>query len=304
MNVSLEQLQAFVSAADHGSFSAAARALGKAQSAISTQINSLEVDLGVELFQRTGRNPVLTPIGERLLQEARVTLDRRRHLIGIAASHEAGVEGKLVLAFDEIFPQSALAPILADFARHFPYVELRILFPLMEDVGALVSAGEVDLGVMWRNESYLTELDFRCIGWAPIRLICGREHPFAMQPEVEYEDLKRARQILVSSHRGPDSPRLRVASDVWWVASHWVALQLVTANIGWALVSAEVIASSPQSADLVVPALGFDAFTAFPIAIDMVWRKNRPRGPAVRWLQQRLSASPIAQVRFGRPASP
>ena len=60
MNPSMEQLEAFVAAAAQGSFSGAARALGKAQSAVSTQISNLEIDLGVELFDRTGRNPVLT----------------------------------------------------------------------------------------------------------------------------------------------------------------------------------------------------------------------------------------------------
>ncbi|AOW48278.1 hypothetical protein A4R89_01350 [Acetobacter ascendens] len=63
MNVSLEQLEAFVATADAGSFSAAARRLGRAQSAISTHVANLEVDLGLELFLRTGRTPVLTPEG-------------------------------------------------------------------------------------------------------------------------------------------------------------------------------------------------------------------------------------------------
>ena len=51
---SLDQLQAFVSAADHGSFSAAARQLGKAQSAVSTAVINLEIDTGVDLFDRSG----------------------------------------------------------------------------------------------------------------------------------------------------------------------------------------------------------------------------------------------------------
>lgn len=63
MAVSLDQLQAFVAAAEAGSFSGAARALRKAQSAVSTQVANLEADLGLELFNRAGRNPVLTPAG-------------------------------------------------------------------------------------------------------------------------------------------------------------------------------------------------------------------------------------------------
>ena len=70
MGVSFEQLEAFVAAAEQGSFSAAGRSLRKAQSAVSTQVANLEADLGVTLFSRVGRNPVLTAAGDRLLREA------------------------------------------------------------------------------------------------------------------------------------------------------------------------------------------------------------------------------------------
>src|SRR5579872_3669024 len=108
MNVSMEQLEAFAAAATHGSFSAAGRVLRKAQSAVSTQVANLETDLGVELFDRSGRHPVLTAAGERLLREAQVILDRRAHLIGIAASFEEHVETRLVVAIDELYPERAL----------------------------------------------------------------------------------------------------------------------------------------------------------------------------------------------------
>lgn len=56
----LDQMQAFVFAAKLGSFSAAARRMGKAQSAKSMAIANLEIDAGVEIFDRQGRSPVLT----------------------------------------------------------------------------------------------------------------------------------------------------------------------------------------------------------------------------------------------------
>jgi DNA-binding transcriptional LysR family regulator len=73
-----------VASAEAGSFSAAARRLRKAQSAVSTQVANLEAELGLTLFSRAGRNPVLTPAGQRLLPEARVVLERREHLMGVA----------------------------------------------------------------------------------------------------------------------------------------------------------------------------------------------------------------------------
>lgn len=295
MTVSLEQLRAFVAAAEHGSFSGAARVLRKAQSAVSTQVSNLEEDLGVMLFSRQGRNPVLTPAGERLLLEAKVVLDRREHLIGVARSFEAHVEQRLVVAIDELYPEGPLGALFAEFAQAFPYVELELLFPAMEDVSRLVQAGKADLGVMSRQEALPVELGFQTLGWVPLKLVCARDHPLA-QGRVDWEDLKRHRQILVAMRSdGPEKQRLRAAADVWWVESHWVILQMVKEGIGWALVPDHIIASSPVGAELATPVLQFDDVD-WPVALEMVWHKQRPSGPAAQWLRERFAATRIGAM--------
>src|SRR5215472_4923757 len=138
MSLSLEQLQAFAAAAEAGSFSAAARQLGKAQSVVSAAVANLEIDLGNALFDRSARYPVLTPAGERLLVEARVILERCEHFRGVAKSLGEGVESRLTLAVDELYPEETLGVLLDEFSQRFPSVELELLFPLMEDVSRLV----------------------------------------------------------------------------------------------------------------------------------------------------------------------
>lgn len=66
MNWTVDQLEAFVTTVKLGSFSAAARHLGKAQSRVSTAIANLETDLDVTLFDRSARLPILTPAGEEI----------------------------------------------------------------------------------------------------------------------------------------------------------------------------------------------------------------------------------------------
>src|SRR5258708_37589146 len=70
-SVSFDQLRMFVAAADEGSFSAAARHVQRTQSAVSEAILNLEVQLGVVLFDRSGRYPKLTTEGAVLLSDAR-----------------------------------------------------------------------------------------------------------------------------------------------------------------------------------------------------------------------------------------
>lgn len=288
----MDQLEAFVSAADTGSFSAAGRALRKAQSAVSTQVSNLETDLGVTLFSRAGRNPTLTAAGERLLAEARLILDRREHLIGIAASFEAHVEKRLVVAIDELYPEHVLGELFAEFAARFPHVELELLFPMMEDVSRMILEGKADLGVMWRQELLPTELGFHTIGWVPLQLVCGKTHPLA-HTVVDWEELKRHRQIMVTLRsEGKEKHRLRVAAEVWWVESHWVILQILKQGIGWALIPNHIIASSFIGEDIVMPKLRFDE-GAHPVALELVWHKQRPSGPAATWLRERFAATKI-----------
>ncbi|SQC91332.1 Cyn operon transcriptional activator [Cedecea neteri] len=65
--ISLDQLRTFIAAVDEGSFSAAARKMYRAQSVISDLIRGLEAQIGVQLFDRSGRYPKLTSEGEVLL---------------------------------------------------------------------------------------------------------------------------------------------------------------------------------------------------------------------------------------------
>ena len=74
MRYTIEQLEVFSAVAQHGSFSAAARHLGKAQSSVSMAIANLEVDLGFALFKRDGKLPTLTKAGIQILKTAQLTL--------------------------------------------------------------------------------------------------------------------------------------------------------------------------------------------------------------------------------------
>ncbi|GAB2458339.1 LysR family transcriptional regulator [Comamonas humi] len=286
-DISFDQLQAFVAAAERGSFSAAARHLRKAQSVVSTHVANLEVSLGVALFDRESRSPILTQAGVRLLHEARVVLERREHLVGVAYSIERNVEESLVIAVDELFPMQTLGQRMVDFSKAFPFVELKLLFPRMEDVSQLVLSAAADLGIMWRQESLQPELGFRNIGWVPLKLVCASNHPLA-QGSIAWEELKRYRQIQVTPRGGgQEKSRLRVASSVWWVESYRAMLELVRLGLGWAVVPYHLLDELREDSGLIAPSLDFDVGDV-PVPLELVWHKQRPCGPAAAWLREHL----------------
>ncbi|ALS99738.1 LysR family transcriptional regulator [Lacimicrobium alkaliphilum] len=88
MALSIEQLEAFMAAVETGSFSGAARRLGKAQSSVSGLIHKLEDKTGLNLFDRSRRDPVLTEEGHSLLKEIKSVLHAHRKLqIRVSSLH-------------------------------------------------------------------------------------------------------------------------------------------------------------------------------------------------------------------------
>ncbi len=76
MNINQDQLIIFITVMETGSFSAAARQLGKVPSAISMSIANLEIDLDLKLFERVGREPLPTPQAQSLYEKKQTTAHR------------------------------------------------------------------------------------------------------------------------------------------------------------------------------------------------------------------------------------
>ena len=118
--MTLDQLRAFSAVAETGSFSAAARRLGRVHSAISQSVATLEDQLGVLLFERGGRTPVLSEAGRVLLADARRVLGEARALKARAAAMGPDIENELTLAVDGYFPAAVLMEGITALREAFP----------------------------------------------------------------------------------------------------------------------------------------------------------------------------------------
>jgi len=118
--VSLDQLRTFIAAADEGSFSAGGRPLRRAQSVVSQTLANLEAQLGVKLFDRSSRQPVLTSQGVALLAEARAVVSRMDVFKARANGLADGLEPELSVVVDAVFPLGHLNAAVAAFQANFP----------------------------------------------------------------------------------------------------------------------------------------------------------------------------------------
>lgn len=286
---SLDQLQAFISAADEGSFSAASRSLHKAQSAISTAIINLEIDVGTELFDRSSRNPVLTESGEALLKYARSVLASHKEFLSHASSLSGGIESRLNIAIEEGTFVRSLRQNFSGFADKFPSVEVEILAPGPNDVANLLIEGRTDLGLMMEREDYPQGFHFNGVGHTRLIPVCGRSVSLADIGEVTHADLRRHRQLVTRSrHLGaPVDVRNQYSPQVWYCENPYSIKELLVSGLGWAVLPQTVVASELENGELVQLKFAFQKSDMLR-GVDVVWTAKRSLGVAGQWFLNKL----------------
>src|SRR5207245_917994 len=148
--VSLDQLRTFIAAADEGSFSAGGRRLRRAQSVVSQTLANLETQLGVKLFDRSSRSPVLTKQGVALLAEARAVVGGMDVFKARAKGLSQGLEPELSVVVDVMFPLDLLTAAVAAFQEEFHAVPLRLNLVAVGGVLLPGLVGRCDLRVLGR----------------------------------------------------------------------------------------------------------------------------------------------------------
>ena len=285
----LDQLQAFVVASDAGSFSAAARLLGKAQSAISTSIINLEIDSGVELFDRSGRSPILTDSGKALLKYARSVLRSAEEFRAQATSISGGQETKLGIAIEQGIFVHSLMNLFTELGQKFPHLEVALFDPGPNEVDVLLKTGHADIGIMIEQESYPQGFYFRGIGHSQQIPVCACDHPLAKLTQVSYSDLRQYRQLITHRLQLKDDGDLKdqKSPHVWVGESPYLVMDFVQSGLGWSELPWTVVSEKLSSGEL--KRLHYD-FQQSKIlqGVDLVWTDQRALGPCGHWLMGKL----------------
>ncbi|MDR5868334.1 LysR family transcriptional regulator [Halomonas koreensis] len=288
MRWTLDQLEVLVACAEHGSFSAAARHLGRAQSAVSTAIAHLEADLGCTLFTREARLPRLTEAGEALLHEARTVIHQCQRLDARAQAIAQGEEARLVLAIDEaLVEMPQVDATLEALARHYPALQLTLLYGAQGDIASWVEERTADLGIVLGRLGRGPLLEGVPIAHLRQALVVGRHHPLAALRSPAPGDLAAHRQLLIASRSQGDDAAAPLSAQFWRLNSFYSMAELVTRGLGWALVP-QHIAQYPPFRDHLAAFPGEALGTLPVIEVETVFRRDAARGPIARWLRRTL----------------
>jgi len=197
--VKLEWLRSFLAVVDHGGFTKAAKILRMSQPAVSTHINELEKNLGVELFEKIGSRTRISSPGEAIVGEARAILQGVRHLQVMAQESETGIGGVLAIGASTTPGNYVLPRRMAEFERLYPSVQTRLVIGNSARILERLDANEVDLGAVGLNppaDRYVS----RPLSDDEIVLFAPLSHPLARRRgEIPIAELAGQRFILRES---------------------------------------------------------------------------------------------------------
>lgn len=231
MNWTIEQLRAFVTSAEEGSFSAAGRALGKAQSVVSTHIAMLEDSLGVELFDRSMRTPTLTEAGQGLLPEARAVLRQSLRFDACAMAQYQNDAVELNIVLEHGVPVQGLTESIADLSARYPFLRGSFRIIPRDSVWSEVNDGKAHVGLVHGAFPPVPGgCEMVCLGQMRYCVVASAASPLAKLKKVSIQDLAQYRQIVLEDS---ETRFFELNAQSWKVNDMLLAVYWASIGIGW-----------------------------------------------------------------------
>lgn len=191
-----QQIVGFYNVARLGSFTKAASATFRTQSAISQQIKNLEEELGCQLLERIGKRKLgLTSAGERFFKFSEDILERYDSLTEELNEVKGLQIGHLRMAAPFTTLYHLIPFALKSYIKKFPNVELTILDRSQQDILDLIKHGDIDLGLVLESN---VQTDLTAIRWKKVRTILMTPigHPLAKVKRVTLKQIGKYPLIL------------------------------------------------------------------------------------------------------------
>lgn len=285
--IDIRQLRCFVAVVEELHFAKAADRLDLAQSALSSQIQRLEQELGVTLLNRNKRQPVtLTDAGRLFHAEAVATLRHMERADQIGRLAARGLAGVVRIGFVASGVSSGvLSNILRQFRAGHENVRIEVLAMETPRQYEALDNGEIDIGIVRPRRQYAPGLAATVVHRERLLLAMSEDHPFASRRKISVADLRDqpfiAPQFKEEEGFGEVLSELGKAGDFSVQLEHRVhdfisAMSLASAGYGVAVV--------PESMrNLSLPGICYRPIVDFECVVDLVLaRRKRDLSPAVK----------------------
>ena len=293
--VSLDQLHAFIAAVDEGSFSAAGRKLHRAQSAVSELVATLEAQVGVALFDRSGRYPKLTAEGAVLLTDARAIAADIDRLKARARGMASGLEPELSVVVDVMFPIQAITESAKEFRVKFPGTPLRLFVEALGATYQPLLDGTASLGIVGSLPLQPPNITIERLTSVTMAMVAAKDHPLAALPApISKAELARHVQLVLTDRstlsKGRDFGVL--SSSSWRLADLFAKHAFLLNGLGFGSMPLHVVKDDLAAGRLVELQIEDIAPGSLQLAMAAAWPAAAPPGPAGRWLIEKMKGCP------------
>jgi DNA-binding transcriptional LysR family regulator len=250
---SVDQLLVLLVVAEEGSFTDAAKRLGRATSAISYAIDTLERDLGLSLFDRgTTRKPRLTQQGEAIVAEARAVAHSIETLRARVRGFLEELEPEVSLVVDSMLPGDRLTTLLRGFSARFPTMPVRLLVQTLGGVERAVRKGHARIGV--GSELHMDMTGFCRVAIKGVQLIpvAAPGHPLAKASDAAPLPARDFVQLVLSEQPTAESRDYGVVSlNTWRIGDLSARHKLLLAGLGWSGMPEPIVRADIEAGRLV-----------------------------------------------------
>ncbi len=290
-------MKSFLEVARCQSFTKAAENLGYVQSSVTAQIQKLENEYGVVLFERYGRSMRLTSAGEQL-RETFVRIleifDDSKRLIARQA------KGNLEIGTIESLMAFFLPPVFRRFLQSFPEINLQVHPVAESNILQAIKAGEMDLGIILDRLIVDDDIEAIAIRKEPLVLVAEPEHPLCSADQVGVADLDGQSLIVTEqgcTYRAAFERLLGQNGVTYHIHHEFGSLEAIKQCVGYGLGIALVphIAVTRELAERRLVALPF-THPDIIFYTQIVHHKKKWLNPAVRHLIQLLAETGTATL--------
>jgi DNA-binding transcriptional LysR family regulator len=289
--LTLDQLRTFIAVVDEGSFSAAGRRLRSAQSVVSQTIAALEAQLGVTLFDRRGRLPVLTEQGRALIAEARTATGGIDQFKARAKSLAGGLEAELPVVVDVMFPIAVLTEAVGAFQARFPNTPLRLYVEALGAVLQPVLDERCAFGVMGSLPTAPAHLTLERLLSVPMTMVASPRHPLGADGgTIAFDKLSQHVQLVLTDRSALSAGREFgvFSAKTWRIADLGAKHAFLRAGLGWGGMPLDVVEADLAAGKLVRLTIDDPVPAIHVMPLSAVYPTATPPGPAGRWLIERL----------------
>ena len=251
---------------------------------VSQTLANLERQLGVRLFDRSGRYPQLTEQGRSLLYEARAVGSHMDSFKAHAHSMREGLEPEVSVVVDVMYPMAGLIRAAGSSRKAYPHTPLRLYVEALGGVVQPVLNGTCRIGIVGSLPTVPEELQSESLLDVPFVTVASPEHPLAkVRGVISKEALEEQVQLVLTDRTALTEGRnFGVLSPTTWrLADLGAKHAFLRAGFGWGHMPLHMVEEDLKRKRLVTIAVaGLNPKMPFSMPMHVVYRKETPPGPA------------------------